>query len=119
MKTTIFTSNQYKVSATQLEDHFTFIEGVETLNLWDISVSPSGHGHYAIIAEFEVNDLKIEVKTKTSDMMLIDAWKELINDNFESDEDRFYENEDEIVEAMLSAINAEDEIFEKIYWENE
>ena len=119
MSTTIFTSNQYNVSGNQLENHFDFIQGVETLNLWDISVSPSGHGHYAILAKFEANDIEVEVKTKISDMMLIDAWKDLMNGNFEADEDAFYETEDEVVEAMLSAINAADDIFEKIYLENE
>lgn len=109
---TLFTSNQYKVSNENLSNSFDgFITNVKNLKLWNISILPSGHGHYSIETLFIVNDKEKIIKTKTNNMQLIDAWKSGMNDLYDDGEDGF-DNWNEVVESMLFAINAEDQICE-------
>ena len=103
---TTFTSNQYNVTEEVLSNSFNhFITDVENLNLWNISISPSGHGHYSIEAIFNVDGEELVIKNKTNNMQLIDAWKSGMNDLYEDGEDGF-ENWTEVAETMLSTINA-------------
>ena len=107
---TIFTSNQYNVAQDQLSEYFSnSVDDIKELNLSDVSILPSGHGHYSIKAKFEVDGNELEVKTKTSNMQLIDAWKSGMNDNYEDGEDGF-DNWDEVVESMLIVIDVENSI---------
>lgn len=112
---TIFTTQQYNVSEENLSNYFDGeLEDVKELNLWNVNILPSGHGHYSIEATFNVNGDELIVKTKTSNMSLIDAWKSGMADLYEDGEDGF-DNWDEVVESMLYAIDAEDEIIEFIH----
>ncbi len=111
---TTFTSNQYNVSLESLSSAFDhLLTDVENLNLWYISIFPSGHGHYSIEAAFNVNDKELIIKTTTSNMQLVDAWKSGMNDNYEDGEDGF-DNWNEVVETMMSVVDAENEINELI-----
>ena len=106
MKTQII-SNQYNMTSEFLAQYFdNIITGVNDFELWSISVSPSGHGHYSITCEFIVDGLTKIVKTKTSNMHLIDAWKSGIQDMYEDGEDG-YDNWDEVIETMLNTIDIE------------
>tara|TARA_R110002050_G_scaffold145702_3_gene271196 strand:- start:1820 stop:2161 length:342 start_codon:yes stop_codon:yes gene_type:complete len=110
---TTFSSNQYNVTSDNLSSAFNhFVTDVDSLNLWDISVRPSGHGHYRIQAIFNVDGKELTVNKTTSDMPLIDAWKSGMNDSFE--DGGWYENWDEVAESIISALNADDDISEFI-----
>ncbi len=112
--TTQFTTNEYNVTEDQLSTSFDgFIENVDYLNLWNIQLSPSGHGHYAIEATFNVNEKELVIKTKTNDMQLVDAWKTGVYD-FDQREDAYFDTWDEVVASMLSTIDAEENIVEFI-----
>lgn len=110
---TNFTANQYQITDNQIEAFFGAIQGVHDLNLWNISLSPSGHGHYSITSTWNVNGSEIEIKTTTNNMQLVDAWKSGMQDLFEEGDDG-YDNWNEVVESMLNAIDAEDAICESI-----
>jgi len=107
---TNYDSRAHKITGQHLSQYFDGeLSNVLDLEIYHIEVRFSGHGHYTIIAEFIVNDEKLKIKTTTNNMPLIDAWKSLMSDNYEEGEDG-YDNEDEIIESMLSAINPEDRI---------
>jgi len=111
---TQFNSFQYGVSVENISNSFGGLNyGVSVLSLWNISVVPSGHGHYDIFAEFKTEEKVFKLKTTTSNMQLIDAWKSGMNDLYENGEDGF-DDWDEVVESMLSTINAQDQIIESI-----
>lgn len=113
---TQFTSTQYKVSEEQLYNIIDgSIDNVENIDLWDISILPSGHGHYSIKSVFTVNGNDIVIKTKTSNMALVDAWKEGMSDTYDIREDGHYDNWEEVVDSMLFAIDPADEIFEAVF----
>ncbi len=108
---TQFTTNQYNVSEENLSNHFNGLtEKVDELNLWDISILPCGHGHYSIEATFNVDGKELIVKTRTSNMQLIDAWKSGMDDMYDG-----FDNWDEVVESMLCAIESAElfDFFEK------
>ena len=107
---TEFASNQYIVTEDQLKSYFEGSIGkVRTLGLWNIVIKPTGHGHYKVEATFHVNNEELVVKTVTSNMSLIDDWKDLMRDLFEGDKD-------DLVESMLCAISAEDQINETVFF---
>lgn len=109
---TQFNTNQTNVTEENLNNNFNgYIKNVDTLTLWDLSVSLSGHGHYSIEGTFIVDGKDLTIKNTTSNMQLIDAWKSGMNDMYEDGEDGF-DNWDEVVECMLSVIDAEDDIIE-------
>lgn len=110
---TQFTSNEYGVTAEQLANNFNGdIENVETLNLWSISLAPSGRGHYKLTIELNINGEELIIKTSTSNMNLIDAWTS--GDNYEDGEDMF-ENWNEVVDSMLNVIDIEEQIEEFLF----
>ena len=118
LQTTIFRSNQFGVTEDNLFHFFTYIDYCASLELYDIQINPSGFGHYSIkvifdCKDFENNNHRIEVKTKTNNMQLVDAWKSGMNGMYEDGEDGF-ENWNDVVESMLCAIDAENEIIEQI-----
>lgn len=111
--TTQFTTNEYNVTENQLSnlvDSFDRHLEMETFNLWNIQLSPAGHGHYSIEATFNVNDKEVVIKTKTNNMQLVDAWRSGV-DMYEGGEDGF-DNWDEVVESMFYTISPEDNIAE-------
>lgn len=108
---TVFKSYEYGINEEQLAQSLESLDNVGEVILWDINLLPSGHGHYAITAKYEVDGQEILVKTKTSNMELVDAWKSGMKDLYEDGEDGF-DNWDEVAECMLGAINAMHEIEE-------
>ena len=100
-------SNQYNISSEFLTLYFdNIITGVNDFELWSISVSPAGHGHYSIACEFILDGLTKIINTKTSNMHLIDAWKSGMSDMYEDGDDGF-DNWDEVTETMLNTIDIE------------
>lgn len=104
-----FFSNQHQVTPKHLADHLekSLISSISNFSLWDISVAPAGHGHYTIVSKFNVDEIEFEMKAKTSNMQLIDAWKSGMNDNYETGEDGF-DNWDEVVKTMLNTSHITD-----------
>ena len=107
------TSNQRGITDNQVSSFFSDLEGVNELNLWDVSLMPSGHGHYKIKSTWNVNGQEIQLMRTTSNMQLVDAWKSGMQDLYE-DGEYGYDNWDKVVESILSAIDAEDSIYEAI-----
>ena len=113
---TIFKSTQHGVNDSQLSKYFDGnIEGVKELKIADISIRPSGHGHYKIKAAFVVDGTELDVKTTTSNMELIDAWKDHMNDTFNDEPHHYYDDENDLVNSMLLAIRPEDDIRELVF----
>lgn len=118
LKTTVFRSEQNGITEENLLKYFTYIDYAASVNLYDINLSPSGHGHYSITAIFEVTDIDnnshtVKVNRKTNNMQLIDAWKSNTNGLYENGDDGF-DNWNEVVESMLFTINPNDIIVEEI-----
>ena len=109
MKTT-FTSHQHKITPVQISSYFEgFVQGVEELDLYNIQLLPAGHGHYSIEATFIADGEEIVIEKTTNNMQLVDAWKSGMQDMYENGEDGF-DDWDDVVDTMLSTINAEDDI---------
>ena len=110
-----FLSNQKNVSQDSLLNYFEDkIENVKSLELYDLSLFPAGHGYYYIQAVFKIDRKEftsLTIKTKTNNVLLIDAWKSGMNEDFDNGDDGFKSWED-VCKAMLSAISPEDEIME-------
>jgi hypothetical protein len=85
----------------------------KTLDLNGIQLLPSGHGHYAIEASFHIDGKPLIIKTRTSNMELVDAWKDGMHDNFQNH--HFYDSWDDVVRSMLNTIDPDNEIFELLY----
>lgn len=51
-------------------------EGAEDVWLYDLSKSPSGHGHYKITLHVDFNKIPKVFTVNTSDMQLIDDWND-------------------------------------------
>ena len=110
-----FLSNQKNVSQDSLLNYFEDkIENVKSLELYDLSLFPAGHGHYYIQAVFKIDRKEftsLTIKTKTNNMLLVDAWESGMNEDFDNGDYGFKSWED-VCKAMLSAISPEDEIME-------
>jgi hypothetical protein len=110
---TEYTSKQNKVTAQNLQSYFGNQKQVEFFNLWDITITKKGHGHYVIKTIININNEEITIKSITNDMQLIDVWKSGINEMYEEGEnDCYYEKWDEVVDSMLFASKIEDKLNE-------
>jgi hypothetical protein len=98
---TEFNSFEHCVSNEELENHFDgYIEGVDTLELVNIELYVSGHGHYKVKTTLNVNDKEIVINAVTSNMNLTDAWKSGERDLYYDGDDGF-DNWNEVVTSML------------------
>jgi len=111
MKTN-FTSYQTGITKEHLKSHFKGVD-VEEFTLWDVSVSPSGHGHYSASVQLEVDNMMHTIHLLIDDMQLIDAWKSGMRNLYEDGEDGF-DNWDEAVYSLLSKTEIDNEIIETL-----
>lgn len=103
---TEFNSKQYGISDSDIKNFFSQDETIENelIELYDISLSPAGHGHYNIIALWLIDGKEKRIVRKTDNMLLVDAWKD---GEFDLDSG-YYDNWEDVVEAMISLINPEE-----------
>ena len=109
---TQFTSHQHGITEEHLKSHFKGVD-VEEFILWNIHPSPSGHGHYSVSVELEIDNKIHTIHLLIDDMQLIDAWQSGL-ENIWAGPEEDYESWDEVVSSLLSKTEIDNEIIETL-----
>lgn len=104
---TQFNSRQHNVSKENLEYIFPLgISNVDTATLLSINVHPKGHGYFDVIVDVEINGMDEEFRGDTSNMQVLDCWKE----GEESLNEAIFESWADVVDSLLYAVDFEEKV---------